>query len=238
MGWTKQANSGGGGGDYELVPAGNHMSIVCGLFDVGTHTESFKGEGPKDTEKIAVVMQLAKRGADGKNYVVADKFTFSLNEKAKFRKFVEGVLGRPLGDDEDFDPRQLVGRPVLTNVVHEPRGEKTYHRLAGVSPLPDGITAPDPATTYSFPCVIWGVGDGEPFPAEHEPWLPWIYGQTIRSMAENCHEVRGRQRQAAPPPAANGGYAPPGVTSAPGPSPYQANAAREFNEFASKPPWG
>lgn len=213
MAWNKKVSSGGGAGEYQLIPSGTHVGTLCGVFDVGTHAETFGGE-TKDKEKLVAVFQLAKLAPGGKNYVIGERYTHSYNEKANWRGIVEGILGRELDDGEDVDPRELLGKQFLLSIQHTKTGDKTYHNLKSVSPLPEGMPAPQFKATYAYPLVTWGVTDSEPFPREHEGWLPWIYGESIRTIAESSLEVRGRSYRPGPAdPAA--AYPPPARDTTP-----------------------
>lgn len=199
MAWTQKASS-GGGGDYQLCPAGNQAAQLTCLFDVGTHSESFGGE-TKENPKVVAVFQLAKKDDSGHNYIIGERYTMSLNSKAKLRPIVEGLLGRSLVDGEELDPRDLIGKQCLVNIVHDKSGDKTYHNISGVTPLPDGF--PEiPADRFERPIVAWGVDDGHPFPTQHESWLPYIYGKPIFKLAEESLECKGRSYHPpmSPPP--------------------------------------
>lgn len=188
--WQMKVST-GGGGDFVACPAGNHPGTIVGLFDIGTQDESYQGQA-KQLRKLVLVYELARKKPDGKPFVLGEEFTWSLTEKAKFRKMVESVTGRKFKDGESYDPRQLVGAPVMVMVTNTQNGEKTYHNVASVSQFPDGFPAPTP--TYSS--VVWSVLANEPWPAGLE-WLPYIYGNAIKEMAEDCRERRGAIETAA-----------------------------------------
>lgn len=198
--WNKTASSGsGGGGEYFLCPSGNHVGTITGLIHAGTVSNNF-GES---ADTIILAFQLMKKQEDGRPFVLADKYTYSLNTKANFRKVVEAVEGRSLADGESYDPRDLVGRVVLVSVKHsQGKGDKagqTYHNVAGVSALPEGFPAPDDSQ-FPIEPLVWSVMDGTPFPAERAGWLPWVYGHSVQSIVENSAEVRARQSGVTMPP--------------------------------------
>lgn len=203
--WEVKASSGGGGeGERFLCPAGNHAGMITALIHAGTVSNNF-GES---ANTIILAYQLLKRREDGKPYVLADKYTFSLNTKANFRKVVESVIGRTLADGEPFDPRDLVGRMVLVGVKHAPSkdGTKTYDNIASIGPLPDGFPSPS-VDQFDHDPIVWSVFDGIPFPAREAEWLPWVYGQSVQSIVENSAEVRARQTSNVPPPPGKPGSA-------------------------------
>lgn len=212
--WEVKASSGGGGGGEAYVcPAGNHVGQITGLVHAGTVSNNF-GES---ANTIILVYQLLKKREDGKPYVLASKYTYSLNTKANFRKVVESVVGRTLADGEAFDPRDLVGRTVLVSVKNSPSkdGSRMYDDVGGVSQLPEGFPEPS-LDQFPHEPFVWSVLDGTPFPAERAGWMPWVYGHSIQSIVENSAEVRGRQGKADdyPPPGRPGSaYKVPGEDS-------------------------
>lgn len=207
--WEIKASSGGGGGGEQFVcPAGNHVGMITGLVHAGTISNNF-GES---ANTIILAYQLLKKREDGKPYVLAEKYTFSLNTKANFRKIVEAVIGRTLAEGEAFDPRDLVGKVVLVGVKNAPSkdGTKTYDNVSGISQLPEGFPEPS-IEQFPHEPFVWSVLDGEPFPAERAAWLPWVYGHSVQSIVENSAEVRARQSADIPPPPGRPGspYQPP-----------------------------
>lgn len=189
--WNKTASSGGGGGgEYHLCPAGSHIAQITGLIHAGTVSNNF-GES---ADTIILAYQLAKKTPDGQPFVLADKYTFSLNTKANFRKVVEAVEGRTLADGESYDPRDLVGKVVLVSVKHSQSkdGTKTYHNLTGVSSMPEGLPAPDDSQ-FPIEPLVWSVLDGTAFPVNAGEWLPWVYGVNAKTICENSEEFKARK---------------------------------------------
>jgi hypothetical protein len=76
----------------------------------------------------------------------------AVGKKASLRAFVE-EFGTALHDDEayDFDIEKLLGEACLLNVVHTEKDGTTYANIAGASPLPKGMKAPE---IYNDPKAI------------------------------------------------------------------------------------
>ena len=222
MAWNKTVTD--STGTYELIPAGSHIGTLAAVFDVGTHIDNYKGQTTKREILIAVYL-LAKRTPGGRNYVIGEKYNYTYFGLSKWRSVVSAFLGRRLRDGESIDPRNLLGQQALLVIEHTQSGENTYHRVESVAPLPEGVPAPPWAKTYDHQIVAWGVADDHPFPVEHESWLPLIYGETIKSIAERSLEMSGTTNR--PGPASTDAT----------PTAAQAKATEVFNEFAAKVPF-
>ena len=199
--WVQEASS-GQGGVFETCPAGNHPGTIVALFDVGTHDSGFldKNGNRKWTRYLFVAIELVVTDSTGKPFVMLERYSWSMHSDSKWRELVEALVGRKFSDGEQFDPRTLVGRPVLASVIHEAKGDKTYHRVSGLSGFPAGFPAP----IQTLGGGAWSVMTGDPFPASCVAWLPRHYGEPLDQIAAGSQEVRSRagqgQTQAVPAP--------------------------------------
>jgi hypothetical protein len=194
--WTPKASSGSGGGDYVTCPPDNYPATIAAIFDIGIQSETFNGE-TKDARKIVLIYELSEKKPDGKPFVLAERYTYSLNgDKAKFKKLIESLYGFKLADDQPVNVKELVGFPCMVNVGNTTKmkdgKERAYHHIAGIAKLPKGMPAPE----GTLPEVLWSVRTGEPFPIQHNEWLPAIYGVEIHELASNSKEAKERRRQA------------------------------------------
>lgn len=203
--WEMTVGATGGGGEYRLAPPGNQLARISGMFDIGTHRREHKGD-VRENRQLILVFQLAKRDEAGNNFVLGERYTWSLNvgkgQKSKFRVLTEALTGREFAEGDRFDPRKLLGMTVLVNVTHTKDGDKTYHNVGGVGPKPDFADDP-PASAFAHPDVVWSVMEGVGFPQQHSSWLPFIYGDPIEELAKASHEFkssRGGPGMPAPPP--------------------------------------
>lgn len=219
---------GSGGGEYRLAPSGNQLARISGLFDIGTHRREYKGQ-VSESRQLVLVFQLAKRDEAGNNFILGERYTWSLNvgkgQKSKFRVLVESITGKDFGEGDTFDPRTLVGMTVLVNVVHDRNGEKTYHNVGGVGPKPD--FADEPADgTFKYPNLMWTVMGKDGFPDHHNEWLPYIYGKSIQELAKASNEATGGGSSYMP---SDSGAASPGQP------PRVAPGGANFDETAGDP---
>lgn len=143
----------GGAGEsrFENAPAGAYVARCYRVIDLGTQTFAVKGE-TKRAHQVLISWELGKAMADGKPYTIGEKYTLSLNEKAKLSAVLEGWRGRKFTEVEraGFDLKNILGKVCFLNVVHVQRGEKTYANVASVMPLPDGVPSPTPVNEVVF----------------------------------------------------------------------------------------
>jgi len=202
MAFKMKATSGSGGGT-EKAPAGNHMAVLVGVFEMGTQEETFQGE-TSARRKVALVWELVNEQIAGaaKNHTVIAAVTQSLNEKATLRKWIEARLGRKLGADEDFDISTELGQGCMLNVIANDKG---YPRVEGVAAIPKGIPVPKP--TYPPTAVTLEEFEGG---KQIPEWVPWLYGSELAAHVAACQEigapkpVRKGQSQPAEQPADKG----------------------------------
>lgn len=190
--WSMEVPTPGEGGDYVLCPAGNHPGVIVGLFDVGHHEEKYDGEA-KEMRKLAVVIELKKKRPDGKPFLLAERYTWSLSEKSKFYALASTVMGHKFKEGEKFDPRALIGVPVMASVVHAQGGkeDKTYHNLQSLAQYPEDFPAIEPTHAK----IVWSIVAGGPWPDGCED-LPRIYGVSIKELAKQSREYKAREAAA------------------------------------------
>lgn len=181
-----------GGGDYTPCPPGNYPGHICGMFDIGHHPTDRKDDKTGhiktvDVRQLVIVFELSKKQPTGHPYTMAVRYTFSMNEKATLYSFVKNVTGSSPRPGQEFDPTTLLGRPVMVTVIAKSSadGTKTYSNVGTVGAWPDGF--PQPAWTIEP--VAWSVLEGRPFP--EAAWHPYVFGKSIKMLADESKEIRG-----------------------------------------------
>jgi hypothetical protein len=133
------------GSSRQPAPQGTHMAYCFGIYDLGTQTGSFNGK-PKISKKLWLHFELmTEKDAEGKPVVVGSFFPANLNgDNNSLRKMLEQWRGRQFTPEElkGFDLRNIVGKPCMVTIIHETKDTKTRDKLAGITQLPKGITAP------------------------------------------------------------------------------------------------
>lgn len=187
---------GSGGGDYEyhLCPLGSHVGSIVGLYDVGHQpkTDRKTGEAYERHELILVFELTGKKSKrpDGKPFLLVKPYTWSLRDTSNFFALVTNITGMKFQPDEDFDPRSILGAPVMVNVNHTQNGDKTYHNVGTITQVPEEITPSKPTLNP----VAWSVLSGDPLPPIEG--LPFVFGKSIKQLAEDSAEWRSRNNVA------------------------------------------
>lgn len=91
--------------------------------------------GERDVFKI--VFETTIEREDGSRFCAWSRnFTPTLNEKANFRKFLRGWLGRDLmkAELDGFDTDLLIGKPAQIVVVHEHKDGEVYANIVACTP--------------------------------------------------------------------------------------------------------
>jgi len=165
------------GGNFELVPAGNHVARCYSMIHIGTIPETYMGE-QKQMNKVRISWELPteKRIFDKDRgeqpFSVSKEYTLSMGEKANLRKDLQSWRGRPFSEEEAkaFDVTKLLGIPCMLNVIHgkSKSSGREYAVIASISGLPRGTTCPQQINpSYEFSLEKF---DNEKFKALPE-WL-------------------------------------------------------------------
>lgn len=129
------------GGDFELAPAGAHMSRCMWVVDLGTQETAF---GPK--RKVLIGWELSnEQMADGRPFMASNRYTLNLHEKSNLRIHLESWRGVPFSDEEleGFDLDNILAAPCMLSVIHTEGGERTYANVQSVMAIPKGTKPPE-----------------------------------------------------------------------------------------------
>ena len=139
-----------GGQDFEIHPEGPTAARCTRIIDLGTVDGEWKGKKKKD-HKIVFCFESAVLLGDsagefaGQPYLITQRYTASLGDKANMRKSLESWRGRKFTEAEleAFDLKNVLGKACMLNMVHsDPKAGKVYSNIATMMPLPAGMTAP------------------------------------------------------------------------------------------------
>lgn len=141
-----KAKDTGGGEPRELVPAGNYIGRICGVYDIGTQAGGMYD--PK--HQIVVTWELHRRKGPARNgtgavLTISKFYTLSFHEKATLRKDVESLLGQSFDDGSEFDVESLVGLSCRVQVVHQKKANGDPRDAIGaLMPLDEDDPTPKP----------------------------------------------------------------------------------------------
>jgi hypothetical protein len=138
------------GGDFVLIPAGNHIARCYGMVQIGTVKEETGIYAGKESHKVRISWETPHECHDfGKGlqpFAIHKEFTLSMNEKATLRKMLESWRGKAFTEEEAerFDITKLLGKPCMINVIHKTSGKgSTYPDISSLATLPKGLECPE-----------------------------------------------------------------------------------------------
>lgn len=129
-----QSVASGGGGDYTPPAEGQTGARIVGYFEIGKHESEYQGQKKTNDEVLIVFELIGKKHPPRENQDgtktpvrVTLRLNLSTNEKAGYFK----LFSRLRTEEKHFV--QLLGKPVLLNIVHRHVGEgdkkRTYANI-------------------------------------------------------------------------------------------------------------
>lgn len=124
-----QSVASGGGGDYTPPAEGQTGARIVGYFEIGKHESEYQGQKKANDEVLIVFELIGKKHPPRENQDgtktpvrVTLRLNLSTNEKAGYFKMFSALR------TEEKHFVQLLGKPVLLNVVHE-KGKKDEKKI-------------------------------------------------------------------------------------------------------------
>ena len=170
----------GGGGNFELCPAGSYRAICTSITDLGFHEQNWQGEKARDVRKLRLSFELCdEQKTDGSPFYASREVTLSLNEKAALRAIVDGWNGKAMTDAEAKDGIDLgsyLGRAAMLSITHKQSlSGNTYAAISSVSSLPKGFTEVEKPTA---PLELFNMdGDRKEWQAQYDDFPEWLQGK-------------------------------------------------------------
>ncbi len=179
-----------------IPPTGQHLGLLYSIVDLGTQLGSFEGK-PTKARKIQLTFELPKfkavfNEANGEQVmVVGHDYTFSLNEKAGFRKMMDSWFEKPVLELNHDILVKLLKRPAMLQIIHikdKKDTSITYANIAlkGQSVFKRPAEVPFPKDTEND-AFVFSLGDLEKldrFSWETFNKIP----QWIQKKIEKCEE--------------------------------------------------
>ena len=170
----------GGGGNFELCPAGSYRAICTSITDLGFHEQNWQGEKARDVRKLRLSFELCdEQKTDGTPFYASRELTLSLNEKATLRAIVDGWNGKAMTDAEAKDGIDLgsyLGRAAMLSITHKQSlSGNTYAAISSVSSLPKGFTEVEKPTA---PLELFNMdGDRKDWQFQYDDFPEWLQGK-------------------------------------------------------------
>lgn len=119
-----------GGGDFELLPAGQYVARCYKIIDLGTQETTWLGE-KKLQHKVMVYWEILDdevKMEDGRPFSISRKYTASLNENSHLYSDLVSWRGKEFTEAElaGFDISKLLGAYCQIQVIHNKVDKKTY----------------------------------------------------------------------------------------------------------------
>lgn len=147
----------------ELTEAGLHVARCIKMVQLGTQTETIKGQ-TKQMHKVNLTWELpllTKVFDEAKGpqpLSISKEFTLSMAPKSNLRKTLESWRGKPFTDEEanSFDITKLLGVACMLNIYHKPKVSDPsvkYDDISSITQVAKGMTCPpqvNPSTELSF----------------------------------------------------------------------------------------
>ena len=134
---------------FTLCPAGTHPARCYAMISLGTQPSN--NPAFKPTFKVVLQFELPNESIEVngvKKPMMTSHFLSaylgSVKKPSKANLFLTSWRGRPFTETElaGFDLSKVVGAPCLLNIVHEDRNGQPREVIAGIMPLPKGMTVP------------------------------------------------------------------------------------------------
>lgn len=143
--------------DFVPPPAGTHLGVCYRFIDLGTQETNFldNAGNKKHARKVLLGWEFPDELMEnGKPFVVQQRYTWSMSDKANLRKDLESWRGKAF-EDKDFGPggfniRNVLGKPCVLTIIHKDEGGKTYANIAAVGKPMKGMAAPEPVNPIVY----------------------------------------------------------------------------------------
>ena len=140
-----------------LPPEGQHLALCYSIIDLGTQAKQYPGKPPTEAHDIQVAWELPKHRAvfneeaGEQPMALFQTYTFSLSEKANFRKMMDSWTGKQVKSLSNETMKKFLGKPCMIQVVHKPSkdGKLKYANIAlnGLAVYKRPADVPFPKTT-------------------------------------------------------------------------------------------
>jgi hypothetical protein len=137
------------GGDFELAPDGTHAAVLVDVIDLGVVDVPVFGKAGEveKVHQVKLAFQIAENMSSGKPFLISTwGMRVSLHDKAKLRKVLETLNGKPFDVDQEIDPEAFIGCQCLLEVVHKKNadGTRTYANIGNVARAMKGMAVLTP----------------------------------------------------------------------------------------------
>lgn len=165
------------------ISEGTHLAFCVWLIDLGVqYNETFKNS----SRKVMLGWEIPDEQIDTedgtKNRTITMRYTASLNENSNLRRDLSAWRGRDFTEDEleEFNLRNIVGKPCLLNIIHKTKNGKTYANIQSVAAVPKIMKDAVQAATRTAETIVFDLDEST---VEEVDQLPtWIAEVVKKSL--------------------------------------------------------
>lgn len=178
----------GGNSSRKPIKAGAHQAVCIGIYDIGTHENTYMGE-TKLQRQVILNFEFPKlrrkiETDDGEKdipYTKAKWYTFSYNEKSNLAKDLEKWRGRSLtkAEEKSFDLASMLGKNAIITITNKfgDDGQPISDRIVSIGQIMEGMEEFKPELEMSK----YGIQEhGRTFPE----WVP----EWVQNKVKECRE--------------------------------------------------
>lgn len=117
--------------ERKIPPVGLHPARLVQIVDLGTQLNETYNKEERRVRFAWELIGVTFETEDGEevNHLISKEYSLKLSRKSHLRKAVEGMLGKPLVEDEVFDFSKLLDVPCQIQVVHNNGTGKNAHEV-------------------------------------------------------------------------------------------------------------
>lgn len=120
---------------FTPAPEGQWRAVCCDVVDLGMVKTEWNGT-TKTQHKIRVVFQIEEINPENnKPFLIQQRFTLSMHEKAALRKFLESWRGKSYTEDQanqGIDVELMVGQNAVIQIAHTNRNGNTWADILSI----------------------------------------------------------------------------------------------------------
>lgn len=144
------------------ISEGTHLAFCVWLIDLGVqYNETFKNSSRKVMLGWEIPDEQIETEDGTKNRTITMRYTASLNENSNLRRDLSAWRGRDFTEDEleEFNLRNIVGKPCLLNIIHKTKNGKTYANIQSVAAVPKIMKDAVQAATRTEQEIVFDLDD-------------------------------------------------------------------------------
>jgi hypothetical protein len=137
--------------EFTPAPEGLHQGVCVDVIDLGLVTGQYGEKHKVEIRWQLDLLEDASTSNPPRRFMVTNRYTLSLNEKATLRKHLEAWRGKLFTEEElaGFDLEKLLGVNGQLQIIHNLSEKgRTFANIQAIVPLGKGMTKIRPSEDY------------------------------------------------------------------------------------------